>query len=299
MAFRDIWRVMKSAAVDFMEDGAMTLAAALSYYSALSLAPLMVLLITIAGFLGPETQQGVVDQVKAEVSPEAATAVQAVIENAETHQGAGIVSAILGIAVLLFGAATVFAQLQSSLNQIWEIEVVATGKKGLWIWIKTRLLSFGMILGIAFLLILSLAVSTALPIILGSLGLSLPFIDFGVTLVTHVVLFALIYKVLPDAHIRWSDVLVGASMTALLFAIGKFAISRYLAYSSVGSAYGTAGSMVVLLLWVYYSAVIFFFGAELTQAYARIFGRQIVPKSYAVRVDSPRAHAQRKAAAGA
>jgi membrane protein len=299
MAFRDIWRVMKSAAVDFMEDGAMTLAAALSYYSALSLAPLMVLLITIAGFLGPETQQGVVDQVKAEVSPEAATAVQAVIENAETHQGAGIVSAILGIAVLLFGAATVFAQLQSSLNQIWEIEVVATGKKGLWIWIKTRLLSFGMILGIAFLLILSLAVSTALPIILGSLGLSLPFIDFGVTLVTHVVLFALIYKVLPDAHIRWSDVLVGASMTALLFAIGKFAISRYLAYSSVGSAYGTAGSMVVLLLWVYYSAVIFFFGAELTQAYARIFGRQIVPKSYAVRVDSPRAHTQRKAAAGA
>jgi membrane protein len=299
MAFRDIWRVMKSAAVDFMEDGAMTLAAALSYYSALSLAPLMVLLITIAGFLGPETQQGVVDQVKAEVSPEAATAVQAVIENAKTHQGAGIVSAILGIAVLLFGAATVFAQLQSSLNQIWEIEVVATGKKGLWIWIKTRLLSFGMILGIAFLLILSLAVSTALPIILGSLGLSLPFIDFGVTLVTHVVLFALIYKVLPDAHIRWSDVLVGASMTALLFAIGKFAISRYLAYSSVGSAYGTAGSMVVLLLWVYYSAVIVFFGAELTQAYARIFGRQIVPKSYAVRVDSPRAHTQRKAAAGA
>lgn len=299
MAFRDIWRVMKSAAADFMEDGAMTLAAALSYYSALSLAPLMVLLITIAGFLGPETQQGVVEQVKAEVSPEAANAVQAVIENAETHQGAGIVSAILGSAVLLFGAATVFAQLQSSLNQIWEIEVVASGKQGLWIWIRTRLLSFGMILGIAFLLILSLAVSTALPIILGSLGLSLPFIDFGVTLVTHIVLFALIYKILPDAHIRWSDVLVGASMTALLFAIGKFGISRYLAYSSVGSAYGTAGSMVVLLLWVYYSAVIFFFGAELTQAYARVFGRQIVPKSYAVRVESPRAQAQRRAAAGA
>src|SRR5690606_6885788 len=123
MALRDIWRVMKSAAANFMEDGAMTLAATLSYYSALSLAPLMVLLITIAGFLGPETQQGVVDQVKAEVSPEAATAVQAVIENADAHRGAGIVSAILGVAVLLFGAATVFAQLQSSLNQIWEIEV--------------------------------------------------------------------------------------------------------------------------------------------------------------------------------
>lgn len=299
MPIRDIWRVIKSAAADFMEDGAMTLAAALSYCSALSLAPLMVLLITVAGFLGPETQQGVVEQVKAEVSPQAAQAVQAVIENADTNWQAGIWSAILGGTVLLFGAATVFAQLQSSLNQIWEIEVVASGKQGIWIWIKTRLLSFGMILGIAFLLMLSLAVSTALPIILDSLGMSLPFIDFGVTLVTHIALFALIYKVLPDAHIRWSDVLVGATMTALLFAIGKFGISRYLAYSSVGSAYGTAGSMIVLLLWVYYSAVVFFYGAELTQAYARVFGRQIVPKSYAIRVDSPRARAHRQAAAGA
>src|SRR5690606_20730846 len=113
--------------------------------------------------------------------------------------------------------------------------------------------------------------------------------DFGITMLTHIVLFALIYKILPDAEIRWSDVFVGATITAVLFALGKFGISQYLAYSSVGSAYGAAGSMVVLLLWVYYSSVVFFFGAELTQAYARVFGRQIVPKPYAVRVDSPRA----------
>lgn len=295
MNLRDTWRVIKSAGADFMEDGALTLAAALSYYAALSLAPLMVLLISIAGFLGPEAQQGIVDQVKSEVSPQAAQAVEAVIQNAGDNRGAGIVSAILGGVVLFFGAATVFAQLQSSLNQIWEIEVVATGKKSIWLWIRTRLLSFGMILGIAFLLMLSLAVSTALPIVLGQLGISLPFVDFGVTLITHVVLFALIYKILPDASIRWSDVFVGAAITAVLFAIGKFGISRYLAYSSVGSAYGTAGSMVVLLLWVYYSSVIFFFGAELTQAYARVFGRRIMPKSYAVRVESTRGRAQEKA----
>lgn len=294
--------LLKKTFEEFTQDDCPRMAAALAYYTVFSLPPLLVLIIVLAGALwGQEAVQGEIEnQIGGLIGPEAATQVQTMIRHASEKMAGsgGLIATLLGIGALLFGATGAFAQLQDALNRAWEVgpDPQAGGIKN---FIFKRLLSFGMILGIAFLLILSLAVSTALPIILGSLGLSLPFIDFGVTLVTHIVLFALIYKVLPDAHIRWSDVLVGASMTALLFAIGKFGISRYLAYSSVGSAYGTAGSMVVLLLWVYYSAVIFFFGAELTQAYARVFGRQIVPKSYAVRVESPRAQAQRRAAAGA
>ncbi len=286
MNWRGIWNVIKSAASGFMNDDAMSLAAALSFYAALSLAPLLVLLITIAGFLGENVQAGIERQITSEVSPQAAEAVRMVIDNAQDNRRGGWISATIGGAILLFGAATVFAQLQASLNRIWNIAVEASGSRGIWLWIRKRLLCFGMILAIAFLLVLSLTVSTALPLLLSTWGLSIPWVDFLITLATHMVLFGLIYKILPDAKIGWSEVWIGAAMTAMLFAVGKLAISRYLAYAGVGSAYGTAGSVVVLLVWVYYSSVVFFFGAELTQAYAREFGGRILPNSYAVRTET-------------
>lgn len=288
MNWRSIGKVIKSAATDFIEDDAMSLAAALSFYAALSLAPLLVLMISIAGVMGEDTQAGIVRQITSQVSPEAAEGVKMVIDNAQQNPRGGIWSSVIGGAILLFGAATVFAQLQFSLNRIWEIEVTAGGTKGLWLWIRKRLLCFGMILAIAFLLMLSLALSTALPMLLSAWGVSLPWLDFLITLASHILLFGLIYKILPDAKIGWSEVWVGATMTALLFALGKLAISQYLAYAGVGSAYGTAGSLVVLLVWVYYSSVVFFFGAELTQSYTRAVGGRIEPMPYAANIPSRR-----------
>lgn len=283
MSLRRIGNALKSAGAEFVADDALSLAAALSFYAALSLAPLVLLLVTIAGFLGEDSQAALIDQVEAQVGVQGAGVIEMIVENAGRQKTQGVWSAVIGSAVLLFGAAGVFAQLQVSLNRIWEIEVQASGKQGVWLWIRTRLLCFGMIGAIAFLLLVSLAVSAMLPWLLEGWGVGSKLIDFFVTFAVYVVLFALIYKVLPDAHIAWSDVWVGALVTALLFALGKFAISQYLAYSSVGSAYGVAGSLIVLLVWVYYSTLILFFGAEVTQAYAREFGSRIVPKSYATR----------------
>jgi membrane protein len=215
---------------------------------------------------------------------------QEIIKNASISDQ-GTVAAIIGVITLLIGATTVFAEIQDSINSIWGLKPKPSKKKGgIWLLLKSRLLSFGIIVSLGFLLLVSLGVTAVIEGLGGRLKQVFP--DVGVvvlyisnlviTLVVITTLFAVIFKVLPDARIKWRDVWAGAIATALLFMLGKFAISFYIGQSNVGTTYGTAGSLVVLLLWVYYSSVILYFGAEFTKAYAIEYGRQILPAKYAV-----------------
>jgi membrane protein len=263
------------------------LAAALSYYTAVSIAPLLVLVVVIVGFfLGDQAAQSqLVGQLQGAMGAEGAQFLQTVLENAQQPTLASI-AGILSLLTLLWGSTNVFSQLQNSLNKIWD--VAPKPGRGLWGMIKARFLSFTLVLGIAFLLLVSLVISSVLTT-LSTWGQGwLPGADWlwqGVTFVVSfavvTLLFAAIYKVLPDAEIAWRDVWLGSAVTALLFTVGKTLLGWYLA--NAGSAYGAVGSLVVFLLWVYYSAQILFLGAEFTQVYARTYGAGIQPADNAVR----------------
>jgi len=222
------------------------------------------------------------------VGPQGAQAIQAMIQNASTPSS-GVIATLLGVVTLLLGAGGVVGQLQDSLNTIWGVAPKpGLGLMGL---LRTRILSFGMVLGIGFLLLVSLVISAALTAFLqfvggASIGESILWhsIEFFVSFGLITLLFALIYKMLPDVHMAWKDVGIGAAMTALLFTLGKFLIGLYLGHSSVSSAYGAAGSLIVVLLWVYYSALIFFFGAEFTQVYATTYGVGVTPDAHAMAI---------------
>ncbi len=211
------------------------------------------------------------------------------IANAGRHGSGGVIATIIGVVTILFGATGVFVQLQSALNRIWNVEPKPGA--GIWSFVRTRLISFGMILGIGFLLLVSLVLSAAVSAVgTWATGL-LPgsetlvnILTFAVSFVLTTLLFAMIYKVLPDVEIGWRDVWIGAGVTAFLFTVGKSLIGLYLAKSSVASTYGAAGSLVVLLLWVYYSSQILFLGAEFTQVYATRYGSRIRPSKHAVPV---------------
>jgi membrane protein len=275
---REIWEVLKAAGSDWVEDKAAQLGAALSFYSVLSLAPLMVIALALAALVFGE--QGATEQIMAQmdnmVGAEGAQAIQGMIENAKRPE-TGTIAAILGIVTLLFGASGVFGQLQEAMNTIWEVPPKTGG--GFWNMIRARFLSFAMVLGTGFLLLISLLLSAAVAAFGTQMGHWWPalepithLINAGATFLVVTVLFAMIFKLLPDAQVAWRDVWVGALLTALLFTIGKLGIGLYLGKSAVGSTYGAAGSLVVLLLWIYYSAQILFFGAELTQVYATRYG---------------------------
>lgn len=285
-----VFNFIKTSISDFLRDDAMTRGAALAFYTALSLSPLLIILLSIASFLGEDTQQQLVQQISGLVGPQAASVIDTVIQNVDARPKAGSISAVIGIAVLIFSATGVLASLQNSLNRIWNIE----GKpgNGIWNWVRKRLLSFGMILAVGFILIVSLTVSTALNLFLAGTGMLWQAVNFLISFGVFVLLFGLIFRYLPDANIAWKDVWVGAAMTAVLFAVGKFAIGQYLGYSSVGSAYGAAGSLLVLLVWVYYSSLILFFGAEMTQVYSRRYGSRIRPDSHAEWVDADKVKEQ-------
>lgn len=287
--------ILKSAAEDWWEDKAPRLGAALAYYSLFSLAPLLVLSTAIAGIaLGREAVEGrLVGELSSLVGREAGEALQAMIANAR-KPATSTIATIVGIGVLLIGASGVFGELQDALNTIWEVKPKKGGGfKGM---IKERFLSFAMVLVIGFLLLTSLVVSTALSAVgdwvSTSIEPSFAVLWQGVNIVVSLAvitgLFALIFKFLPDAKIAWGDVWFGAIVTSLLFAIGKFGISFYLAHSSVASVYGAAGSLVVILIWLYYSSQILFFGAEITQAQQCLrTGCRPHPKPNAIRVQQP------------
>jgi len=266
---------------EWKEDDAARHAAALAYYTALSIAPLLLIAIWIAGLVfGADAARGrILGEIGAVTGHDAAEGVEALVESANRPHS-GLVASVLGVAVLLFGASGVFGELKQSLNSIWEVE--EGQRRGVLQLIRERFLSLTMVLGVAFLLLVSLVVSAALASMSAALQGRIPggpmvwqAVSFGVSFVLITLLFALIFKVLPDADVRWRDVWIGALTTAVLFIIGKFLLALYIEKADVAGKYGAAGSLVALLIWIYYSAQIFFFGAEFTQAYARLHGSRI------------------------
>lgn len=270
------------------------MAAALAYYTIFSLPPLLVIVITVAGWvLSPDqVQQAVEQQTGSLVGAEGARQISTMVENAGNLGDKGIVGLVIGIVALLFGATSAFGQLQATLNRAWEIKPDPESG-GVVRFVFKRLLSLGMVLTIAFLLLVSLALSSVLSAVGGFIGNLVPggasqvvlfIVNAGVSLTIITLLFAAMYKVLPDARIEWRDVWVGGFATALLFVIGKFAIGFYLGQSNPGEAFGAAGSLALLLVWIYYTAMILFFGAEFTQQWAQRYGSGIEPDEDAVRL---------------
>ena len=266
MDLRQIWRLGLRAYQAWRDDYAPSMGAALSYYALFSIAPLLLIVIGVAGFFfGEEAARGeIFGQLNALIGAEGARAVEGLIASARKPQS-GLIAMIAGTGLLIVGASTVFGELQNALDRIWRAPA-REYTKGWWKLIRTRVLSFGMILGIAFLLMVSLVLSAAVSAIGRWWGLHL--VDLALSLALMSVLFAMIYKVIPRVRVAWRDVWTGAAVTAALFAIGKWAIGLYIGKSSVASAFGAAGSLVVLMVWVYYSAQIFLLGAEFTRLYA-------------------------------
>jgi membrane protein len=270
------FRAVKSALFAFADDNAMTLGAALAFYAALSTAPLLLILIAVTSLLAPDVQSRVVQQIENTVGAKAGNAIQDIIQSGAAQRRVGTISAIVGLIILVFSATGAFVQAQYSLNTIWGVQ--PKPGSSVWRWVWKRILSLGMILGIGLLLLVSMVLSTVINVLFaGTGGYVWQVADFFGALIVYILLFALIYKVLPDVEISWQDVWVGATITAVLFAVGKFLIGFYLGRGGVASAYGAAGSLVALLLWIYYSALIFFLGAEMTQAYARVYGKRLRP----------------------
>ena len=289
---RQLLHLLKTAAIDWVEDGAMRLSSSLAYYAIFSLAPLLVILISMAGvFFGEEAARGQLSQQIATLAGKGAgEAIQSAVQSSASHKSTGVLATVLSTALLFFGASTVFAELKDALNTICGV-VVKPGRPFLTL-VHDRFFSFSIVLAIGFLLLVSLVIS----VLLATLGhymsgrFQLPpavwqTSDFLISFAVISGLFAMIFKLLPNVRLRWRDVWLGAVTTSLLFTLGKFAIGYYLATSSIASSFGAAGSVVIVLAWIYYSACILFFGAEITKGYARKFGSGIVPNSRAVLID--------------
>ena len=288
----DLFRIFKSSASAFVENKSFRHAAALSYYTIFSLPPLLLIVITAASAVyGGEAVTGqIYGQLRGLVGAGAAEFLQSSIAEF-TVKKQGTLATLIGIVTLIFAATTFFVTLQESINDIWNLKVKTAGI-GIGQFIKQRLLSFGLILSVALLLLVSFVVSAVLSTFTGWLQRQIPeigvilikLVDFVLSLGVTTLLFALIFRFLPDAVIRWRDVGIGAFITAALFVLGKFLIAFYISKASPGSAFGAAGSAIVLLVWVNYSSLIIFFGAEFTQEFADAYGQKVQPKAHAVRV---------------
>ncbi|HWI92036.1 MAG TPA: YihY/virulence factor BrkB family protein [Flavisolibacter sp.] len=289
-----VWVSLKESFSGFSDHKVTKLSASLAYYTLFSLGPLLIVIIFIAGkFLGEEAVQGgIYDQMKSFIGANAAEQIQTIIKNAAISGKSGI-AAIIGVITLLIGATTVFGEIQDSINSIWGVK--AKPKAGIMKLVMTRLLSFGLIASLGFLLLVSLAVTAVVETIGNRLREAFPdvavvilyIINLVITLGVTTILFAIIFKVLPDIRIKWKAIWPGAIATSILFLIGKFLISIYISKSNIGSTYGTAGSLVILIVWIYYSSMILYFGAEFTKAYALKKGVHIVPSEYAIWDDKP------------
>lgn len=279
--------IVVSAGKAWMSDNVLKHSAAVSFSTLFSLAPITIIAVTVAGFFfGAETATTELKkQVASLVGPASAEMVQSAAD-ASKQEGTSVVSTVLGVALMLFGATTVFGQLQESLNSIWGV-TTKPQKSGWVVLIIRRLLSLAMVLTIGFLLLVSLVLTTALSTFVSSWGtgadsLVLKFADIGISFLVVGILFALLFKVLPDVRLRWRDVIISGVVTAALFTLGRYLIALYLARSTVASIYGAAGSLVALLVWIYYSCAILFFGVELTKARRAEEGLPVEPKDTAV-----------------
>ncbi|MCP1994506.1 YihY/virulence factor BrkB family protein [Flavobacterium sp. HSC-61S13] len=289
MNFKKIITLLKNTVNEFLDDNAMKFSASLSYYTVFALPPLSILIISISGFFfGEEAVTGeFYGQIKELVGDSAALQIQEAIKNVRLSDS-GTLATIFGVIMLFFGASAVFAEIQSSINYIWGLK--AKPNKGLVRFVKNRLLSFSMIASVGFLLLVSLIVNSVVDVLYVQLTklfheetvYLVGVVNNIVVFVIITLLFSIIFKTLPDGKIGWRETIVGSGFTSLFFMIGKFGIGMYLGNSSSSSLYGAAGSIIVILIWVYYSAIILYFGAEFTKVYAEMYGKKIEPNSYSV-----------------
>lgn len=285
------WYLLKTTFLEFNDDNAIKLSAALSYYTIFALPPLLIIIITICGFFfGEEAVTGeLYGQINRLVGNDAAIQIQDAIKNVQLSDSNVFVT-IFGVVMLLIGASGVFAEIQSSINFIWGLR--AKPNKGLKKFIQNRIMSFSMIVSVGFLMLVSLMVNATLDLLNSRLKIYLEdstvylfyVLNLIIVLASITLLFAIIFRTLPDGIIKWKDAFIGAGCTAILFMIGKFAIGFYLGNSTIASVYGAAGSVIIILVWVYYSAIILYFGAEFTKVYAKSFGGQIAPNEYSVEI---------------
>lgn len=297
---RSLWKLLKTIFLKWLDDDPFQSAAALSYYTLFSLAPLLVIAIAVAGFVFDReaAQNQILSTIQGLIGYDSAQAVQAMVQNASNRPETGMFSTLLGGMFLLFGAGGVVGQLQATLNMIWGVK--AQSDHGVHDFIRKRFISFAMVLGVGFLLLVSLAVSAFISGFTRFIGdlfevaVIVELLDVIISFGFVTFLFAMIYKFLPDVEIQWKDVWVGAALTSILFTIGKFLIGFYLGTSGVTSVYGAAGSLITILLWVYYSALIFFWGAEFTQVYSSHYGSGVIPainvESYATASEADKQH---------
>lgn len=289
VSFKGIWEVLKNSFSGFSQDNVTKLSGSLAYYTVFSMGPLMVVIIYLCSlfFRRDAVEGSIFTQLSGFVGHDTALQLQDMIKNASIS-GKGTIAAIIGVITLLIGATSVFGDIQDSINRIWGLK--PKPKRGWLKMLQNRFLSFSVIISLGFLLLVSLGISALIEGLSNHLKAIYPdvtvvvfyIINLALTLVISALIFAVVFKVLPDAEITWKDVIAGAFATAILFMLGKFGISFYISKSNVGTTYGAAGSIVILLLWVYYSAIILYFGAEFTKAYAIKYGSEIHPSSYAV-----------------
>jgi membrane protein len=292
--FGNVFDLLKRTFQEWLEDKAPQLGAALAYYTVFSLAPLILVLLAVVGIIFRDDPAGAWDKITEQMSYFLdASAVQVIqnIAQQASKPGKSMVATTIGVALAVFGASGVFGQLQDALNTIWAVKAKPT--RGIWGFLRNRFLSFAMVAGVCFLLLVSLTVESLLKgfshyvqsVLPGGLAVAMSVylvFDFAVI----VLLFAMIFKFLPDAKVQWRDVWIGAVITAIFFGIGKWLLGSYLGSGAAGAAYGPASSLITLLLWVYYSSQILLFGAEFTQVYADRAGREVKPDKYAVSVET-------------
>lgn len=294
ISWRGIWEVLKKAGSEFSKHRVTKLSASLAYYTIFSLAPLLVVIIYLSSLFWSQSaiEGNIVSQLQGFIGSAAAEQIQSIIKNAALKSSTSTITAIVGFSALFIGATSVFSEMQSSLNYIWSLRLKKDA--GWWMVILSRILSFSLVISLSFLLLVSLVVNTLLEGLLGKIQQMFPglavhliyLINLAITFVVTTLLFGIIFKVLPNAEIRWKDVAAGSVFTAFLFMMAKFGITLYISKSNVGSGYGAAGSLVILLAWIYFSSMILYFGAEVTKAYSMKYGGKIRPSRYTVTVQT-------------
>ncbi len=291
------WGVLKSAVIGYIDDNALSRGAAIAYYTIVSIAPVLVIVIAIAGLVfGADAARGaIVDQISGLMGQQGAQAIQSMIQGAANRKS-GLIATTVSLIILLVTASGVFGEMQSALNAIWKAEPPPGAVSRL---VRARLASLGLVAALGFLLMVSLVISTALAALDGFLHDMLPGIEVVMQVLSFLIsyilisaLFAAIYKVLPDRRIEWRDVIVGALATGAMFTIGKFGISAYIGRSAFASSYGAAGALIVILVWIYYSSQIFLLGAEFTRAFAETHGSHAAAPVTARAVTGPMSHKQ-------
>lgn len=288
---KKVWKILVATFNGFIDDNGLKLSASLAFYTVFSLAPLLILVISLAGlFLGNDAATNqLYPQIAQYVGSQAAIQIQEMLKSL-AFSGKTSTAVVIGVITLMIGASSIFVEIQDSINIIWRVK--AKPKKGWLKLIQNRFLSFSLIISLGFLLLVSLVINFLMDALSKKLVHFLPYVtnplikgvNLGITLVVISTLFAIIFKVLPDVKIRWKDVRIGAVFTALLFMLGQYGIGLYLRYTAQSSAYGAAGSIILLLLWIYYTAAILYIGAEFTEVYAEAIGCKIEPAEYAVHI---------------